>query len=794
MSRDPQGDRALALAERSPVLPVWTPDLRTGRCDCGNVFCQSPGKHPVGHLVPNGKSEATQDPDRIRSWWREGAWNIGRRLDGLVVLDGDAKTPGYRETLRRWAAEGKPLPPTPTQLTGRVNGTRGMHLIYKAPEGVTFHQHPPDWDGWEILVAPAYILHAGSLHPSGEVYEMVWNPPVAELPEWVITEAAKRPDRSGQDNGDRLDLAAMFEGVPEGERDGRFWRYASSLRGRNVRIEEAKALVEAAWQRADSGHHPFPLGTALEKVDRAYAQYEPNEPDEPKAKVLNLRLGKKKLAKLERQVQAGGDLVQLLSDLAEPSQAVQLVQMAEELYEFHQSLEGKPFVVPKDGPNIARMLRGSRSSLRAELAAVYNERSDGAGVPNSEAMSAAMRVIEGKCLKTEPVELHLRLARVDDGIVIDLGDEQGRAVVVKPGEWRHLTKPPVIFKRTRLTAPLPLPVPGGDLEELRGLLNVSDRAWPLLVAYLVAALVPDLPHPVLLLRGEQGTGKTTAARLLSRTVDPATAQTRTAPRDTRSWVISVAGAWMVVLDNLSGIQDWLSDAICRSVTGDGWVDRELYTDEELTVISNRRVVVLNSIDPGALRGDLGDRLVPIELERIEEDERRLDSEIEAEFRRVHPVVFGALLDLLAQVLEELPEVELEGLPRMADFAKVVAAVDKVQGTEALDGYLAIRSDIAQEVVAGDPVAVAVQKFMVDKGEWTGTATELLGELDPWPKPEGWPKGPQPLSAALKRAAPSLRQADEDLRVDVSFGKSDRSTRRIRLRNPNRAPQVPGADQ
>lgn len=323
---------------------------------------------------------------------------------------------------------------------------------------------------------------------------------------------------------------------------------------------------------------------------------------------------------------------------------------------------------------------------------------------------------------------------------------------------------------------------------------MSDRAWPLLVAYLVATLIPDLPHPVLLLRGEQGTGKTTAARLLSRTVDPATAQTRTAPRDTRSWVISVAGAWMVTLDNLSGIQDWLSDAICRAVTGDGWVDRELYTDEELTVISNRPVVVLNSIDPGALRGDLGDRLVPIELQRIEETDRRLDREIEESFREAHPRVLGALLDLLARVLEELPEVELEGMPRMADFARVVAAVDAVRGSEALEVYLGIRDEIAQEVVAGDPVSVAVQKYMADKGEWTGTATKLLTELDPWPKPEGWPKGPQPLSAALKRAAPALRQADEELRVDVSFGKSDRKTRRITLRNPQRAQQLPGTDQ
>src|SRR5437879_3581114 len=77
-------------------------------------------------------------------------------------------------------------------------------------------------------------------------------------------------------------------------------------------------------------------------------------------------------------------------------------------------------------------------------------------------------------------------------------------------------------KRTGLSAPLPAPVTGTDLSPLKEMLNVTATSWPLLVAWLVSCLIPNIPHPVLLLRGEQGTGKTSAMRLLGKLIDPST--------------------------------------------------------------------------------------------------------------------------------------------------------------------------------------------------------------------------------------------------------------------------------
>ena len=80
--------------------------------------------------------------------------------------------------------------------------------------------------------------------------------------------------------------------------------------------------------------------------------------------------------------------------------------------------------------------------------------------------------------------------------------------------------------------------------------------------------------------------------------------------------------------------------------------------------------------------------------------------MEDDYAAVRPRVFGAILDLLSMVLAELPNVHLERLPRMADFARVLAAMDRVHVGDggdkcdkgALDFYLGQRERIAETVI------------------------------------------------------------------------------------------------
>jgi len=460
------------------------------------------------------------------------------------------------------------------------------------------------------------------------------------------------------------------------------------------------------------------------------------------------------LARQTAPIEGDKSLLALLAGGGGGNIADRLVTLAQERFSFGVTTTGEVFAVATDGPNIARPLRGGRRSLRSELARLYHE--EGNGVANSSALADALLVLEGEAQQgSDPVEVALRVGRDDAGrLVLDLGDDAGRAVVVDPRGWSVVEVSPVLFWRTNATLPLPTPAYGGTLDPLRRLLNVSDADWPLVVAWLVAALIPEIPHPVLLLRGEHGTAKSTAARLLTSLLDRCGSQLRTAPRNVEDWCVAAAGSWLTALDNVSDLQHWLQDAICRSVTGDGLLRRQLYTDADVSVLAFRRVVALTSVDPGRLNGDLADRLLSVELERIADTSRTSEEDLDAAWAKIHPEALGGLLHLVAQVLAVLPTVRRSRLPRMADYARVVLAVDVVLGTAAYDAYTDMAGKTAETVAEGDSVAIAIRQHITSL--WTGTVSELLELLTTERPPKDWPATPQGMGGRLLRAAPSLR--------------------------------------
>lgn len=462
---------------------------------------------------------------------------------------------------------------------------------------------------------------------------------------------------------------------------------------------------------------------------------------------------------------------------AKVSVATQLVQLAEEHYELGCTPDGEPYAVPKKDPKIVRQLRGGRGSLRAELSSSFYIEHGSA--PSQTALADACMVLEGKAQHVDPVELHLRVAEHDGALMLDIGDPTGRCVQITATGWTVVEQAAVMFRRTALTGALPVPVRGHGFDALWSGVNFREEYRPVVLAVLVSNLMPNMPHPVVLIGGEHGTGKTTASRRLAAIMDASPVGPRKAPRDVESWTTAAAGSWVVALDNLSGIPDWLSDALCRASTGDGDVRRRLYTDGDLHVIAFRRALIVNGIDVGAMRGDLADRLVHLMLERIPDKNRRRDEEMSQQWTDAHPKVLGALLDLTVKVLSVLPNIELDTMPRMADFARVLAAVDKVLNTNGMATYLGLRRELAEDVASSDPVIIALIASV--PGEFTGTSATLLEvihplddagqRVDPRRLPKDWPATARDLTTALNRHAPVLRQ------LGWKVSKSDRKSGR-----------------
>lgn len=379
--------------------------------------------------------------------------------------------------------------------------------------------------------------------------------------------------------------------------------------------------------------------------------------------------------------------------------------------------------------------------------------------------------------RTERV--YVRTGGDTDRAVIDLGDDDWRAVEITADGWAIKAKTDVRFRRPDGMRPIPTPVKGGDISALRRFVRCDDDDFLLMVTWLCAAILPAGPYPILVLTGEQGSAKSTHARLLRRLIDPHVSEIRAEPEKNRDLVVSAVNGWVFAIDNISTLPNWLSDALCRLSTGGGHASRTNYTMDEVTYLDAQRPVILTGIGEFIRRGDLTDRSLFTTLPPIPEGERRTEKALRDEFDAAAPYIVGALFDLVSRGMALLPTVGESGLPRMADFGRFAEAVSRAMGNEAghfLRIYRSARKSANEAEVEDSPVAEAIQKLMDSpavietEGLWHGTSKDLLRAIaeltgkdavERETKARNWPGSPEQMASALRRLAPSLRAVGID---------------------------------
>jgi hypothetical protein len=378
--------------------------------------------------------------------------------------------------------------------------------------------------------------------------------------------------------------------------------------------------------------------------------------------------------------------------------------------------------------------------------------------PGAQAIRAALELFEAKALfDGEEAPINLRVANHCEKLYLDLCDRAWRAVEIDTQGWRIVDRPPPRFHRTRGSRSLPLPERGGSLDELRRFLNVDHQGWILIRAFLVAALRPSVPCPILVAKGEQGAGKTTACRIISALIDPRTGALRGVPREVRDLIAAARNSWIVCFDNLSHMPEDLADAACRLATGGGFGGRELYSDHDEAIFDATRPMVFNAIpDLGAARPDFLDRALIVAFLDMKPVMRRNEAQFWREFEAVRPRILGALLDAAAAGLRNLPNVRLDRPPRMADFAIWVNACEESLGMrpgEAMTAYQSNRTETRNVALESSPLYDPIAE-LAQEG-FSGTVTELHARLtsmtsESMRRSVRWPKAPNALSNALRR--------------------------------------------
>lgn len=427
---------------------------------------------------------------------------------------------------------------------------------------------------------------------------------------------------------------------------------------------------------------------------------------------------------------------------------------------------------------------------------------------SAEHTRTAAKLLETK-MSTEspPRPVTIRTQDFDGVVYIDLVDGAGSVVEICGGTWRIVSDSPARFIRREDMAPLPMPEKGGKVEDLfKYLRTQTEDHKRLVVCWMLQALLPNGPYPILITEGEQGASKTTFMRVSSAFVEPLGDDVGSLPETAEQFAVQASTQHLLTYDNLSGVPGWLSDFLCKASTGGHYSTRQKYSDGDLFRMRLTSPVIMSGISGLIGAPDLMDRAVYVQLkpfgprrndEGPREEARTLDEIFavlqageervtEGDFWRAFDSeagkIFGALLDTLAKALQIRARRSFStGDVRLADFAQLSQAAAEALGWDPgffLKAYGQMKTDLVADTVEKQPVAEAILLMMRGDParssggarEWHGGWSALLERLDSIVPDRTkllkyWPKTASHLSQQVSRAVPGLRTLGIDVKPD-----------------------------
>ena len=350
------------------------------------------------------------------------------------------------------------------------------------------------------------------------------------------------------------------------------------------------------------------------------------------------------------------------------------------------------------------------------------------GAPSAHALAHAVRVFQARARFSPSAELHHHLAALPGRIVLDLHSPSTEVVNITPDGWSVDLGPDIFFRASRNSLPLPAPVPAAApscAAPLSELLNISPADMPAILAWLLTALRPTGPYPILVLKGQPGSGKSTAAHILRSLIDPRQPALRRVPTRASRLLHLALQNHVLAFDDVTALTPQIAESLTAISTGDCIdVDDRLGPTAEPAQIELQRpiILVLSSHSSSPLPPGLAGRTISVELPEIRPARRRTTAAIHDTFQRLHPEILGRLCDALSAALAGHASIRLHSAPRFADAAAWLAAAAPALHLPAPDLIAALdRREI-------DPLARSVHTLLESHNPWTGTASALLDAL------------------------------------------------------------------
>ena len=311
----------------------------------------------------------------------------------------------------------------------------------------------------------------------------------------------------------------------------------------------------------------------------------------------------------------------------------------------------------------------------------------------------------------------------------------------------------------------------------------------------IAWLSYTLAHPkvstskyiILVLQGDQGTGKSFISQLIIMLLDPSRVGVQVFPGNAKDLTIAGQHAHVLCYDNMRSFRQNMSDILCMASTGGAISNRALYSDADQHVHNLHVALVLNGIHSFINQSDLAQRCLCIRTGAMPESQRKSEAAMDKELEADLPVIFRGLIDLIAAVFKHLPDAEVTNPERMLDFVHWLAAMERAHGIPAgiyQAEYSYVLHEAQLDSLMANLLAAAIIEFANDRmkdDKWVGSPGELLDKLNLMVS-EGttrsieWPKNPIALSKRLNSLSASLLTQG----ISVELGRGNQRTITIKI--------------
>ena len=385
---------------------------------------------------------------------------------------------------------------------------------------------------------------------------------------------------------------------------------------------------------------------------------------------------------------------------------------------------------------------------------------------------------------------YLDAAKPAEGVVLDVNDQDGRALLLQDGQVMLISSPTEL---TFVNKPSkgqftyrPSIAESVSLNQLRKLFsNLTEEQFYLVLAYTSFILAhprqQGLTYPMLYVYGSAGTGKTTVVRLITKLLGLGEATVKSLPKNVRDLVATAANDYVLCFDNVSNINNKLSDAFCNVITGGTVADRTLYTNTEVTETELHQPMIMTAISLPK-QYDLATRAVFLKSSKPTaqyQNEREIFQRLDA----MLPEVQSWLLEMTAKTLSIVGDTESIVEHRASSFSQWVAAFEQTIGIngQSIQKHFAEATEegMNQQTAEHNPLITSIVGAVQEFGEFSGTPTEVHKALGSYIQslemslPQGWPANANAMSIKLNNAVDLLAKHGVEWFVDAKRGTKGR---------------------